>query len=291
MALSPVVTAANNAGFIPVIYAAEALKNEREKTLVGKMFADKSAWYNGEGRGGSVLIPQAGMLSASDMGTEVTTQDPAASSKTITLNKWRECSFVIRKDMKAKTGELLAREHIDDAAAVLATDFEDYILGLHAGFTTTTVAATTDTGDNLLGHIREARLALNKADSGKVCPRTDRMWIFSPDLEDRLFTVDQFIRADYKESKPMEDGYFAGYLLGSPVYISTLIDSTTVSSTTTYSNLYVHRSAIGYIVAFDDFETNYIPEQKGTLYSGDMLYGATVLYPKRGVVITCTATA
>ncbi len=294
--LNPVVTTTSNDSWNPVIYAKTYLAQEHVLPITKGIFTDYSYLYNGEGRGSSFKIPIVGASTVTDVptsvtgnqgATQITPEDPADDEKTITLNKWRSVNFLVRKDVSAFIGQMIVRAKLEEAAGAMNEDFDSYILGLYASFNVhSTEATTSDTTTNLRDHWIHAKQLV---DTAKV-PQMNRVNIIDPLMESRLLTVEQATSLDYRPNdNPFELGYFSRPWLGSPTFVTPLLTTATVSAVTTHYGLHVHRTAIGFIIAFSDFESEYSVKEKGTLYSFDILYGATVVMPTRGIIVTATS--
>lgn len=280
---SPPITAANIPGFIPVIYARGSLEHARSNLVMAQAFAmgNKNNLWAGEGAGGSVIIPKTGnfTVAAYVSGGQVTPQDPTGSIKTITLNKYYECSFVVPKDINVMAREQMIKDNIDESVYVVAEEWDATLCDQVANYTLTAEDAATDTGANFFGHIQGA---MTKLDVAK-CPKINRVFVVGPYTWAALFGVDQFISGDYKPDQPVETGVMRT-ILGMPVYMTQNITTVDVSGVAYERNIMAHSGSLGHITAFEDFQVgSYDLEYKGTMYSADALWGNTNIQPTRGV--------
>jgi hypothetical protein len=170
------------------------------------------------------------------------------------------------------------------AAYAVAKNFDSYVLALSSSFTTTAVNSGGSTITN--NDLTEAWATLN----GNDVPTQERSWIFDPwcikDLYD--LTGNYFTSTDFSNRQGLVSGGNPAPLLGSPVYISTNMPSTTAGSPAQpiITNIYAHKEAIGWAAQFkDDVQEDYMMELQGTLCNVRNLYGASLLNGAMGVQI------
>ena len=276
-------TTTETAPLSPTLYARMVLDKLTANKPALSFFTDYSGMWNGEGKGTALVVPKPATFAKYDKSadTPVTFQKPSIGSATITLNQHYEVSFMVEDAVKGKTRDIFVRSSLDNIIDTLADAVDTYILGLGDGFATT-VAASTNTGDNLYANFLTARKTLNAA---KVSG-DGRGWFLGPDMENRCMNMTQFINSQYRGSTPVESGSTGGArFLGADVMMCHNIEAATVT-TTTDDNFYAHKSAIGYIIAVQNVVEAYHAEYLGTQYTAHILFGATVLDTARGVLIT-----
>lgn len=282
-------TTSDNSNFSPALYARIALEQAKNKLFARQFFEDYSDLYNGEGQGASVTIPVEGDFTATSIsdGANVTlTAATQGTPKTITLNRHYHVAFIIPDAVKAKAREIMQKKYIDRAVYACQKEFDEYIHSLASGSSLSTVAATTNTGDNLLANFATVRGNLNTAD--EMTDVADRAWFIDHTLETRMFTISGFSSRDNVSDQPLESGHKTKPWLGSPLVPTNGVASATVSGVTTHNNYCAHKSAIGYIIALDNFEEQRVLGNLGTLFVSNIFYGATLVYPHRINLLTHT---
>jgi len=155
-----------------------------------------------------------------------------------------------------------------------------------AGFDTT---VNTD-ADDQIGNLTRAILtsAMTTLDVADV-PSGDRAWVFHPYGHNELLnmTNDYFTSHDFIDGSPMETGR-VGSMLGSPVYVSTNVGTTTAGSPseTAYANLYFHRDSIALAMQrTPETEMEYDIDTQGILGNVRAGYGCVILRADHGVIV------
>jgi len=153
-----------------------------------------------------------------------------------------------------------------------------------AGFgTTVNDSASDQIADLDIADILEAYTTLNAAD----VPAEDRAWVFHPYAYKELLSLDYFVKHDYVDGSPMTSGLI-GSMLGSPVYQSTNVGTTTGGSPaeTSYANLYFHRESIALAMQRQpEMEQQYDIDSQGVFGNVRTGYGCVLLRADHGVII------
>lgn len=206
------------------------------------------------------------------------------SEKTITIDQYRVCPFHISDKLSAQSQYDKMVEDFWAAGYAIAKTLDTAVLANSASFTTTAINAAATAVTNL--DLTEAQRTL---DLGNV-PAIDRNWVFSPytikDLMD--LTGNYFSSIDFNDTKPLMTGQLGKMLLGSPVFkTNNLPTSTTGSPATTYrQNLYMHKQAIGLARQIKpEVQQEATVRHQGVLGNVRSLYGDTCLRPTFGVII------
>lgn len=282
-------TTSDNSNFSPALYARIALEQAKNKLFARAFYEDYSGLYNGEGQGASITIPVEGDFTATSIADGANVSLTAATQgtpKTITLNRHYHVAFIIPDAVKAKAREIMQKRYINRAVYACQKEFDAYIHSLASGSSLSTVAAAARTGDNLLADFASVRGQMNSAD--EMTDVEDRAWFIDHTLETRMMTIAGFSSRDNVSDQPMETGRKVKPWLGSPLVPTNNVTSATVSGVTTYNNYCAHKSAIGYIIALDNFEEQRVLSNLGTLFVSNIFYGATLVYPNRVNMITHT---
>lgn len=241
---------------------------KREFTLVKRVrrdFENEVAAY-----GKVVQVPTIGALTAADKAaaTDVTVQDATSSSKSVTLNKHKESTFIIEDiDAALSRNDLLAA-YAKSAQIALTEKVEDDLFALYAGFSQDVGTYGTD------ATAAQVRLARKKLTDGKA-PRSDRTLILATKDVSALLTADSQFLASYNntsDATKIAEGIIGRYM-GFDVVESQgvpLHDSTQTSS------LAFHREAIALVV-----------RPLGEIPAGMGAVSSVVSDPESGLSIRC----
>lgn len=282
---------------IPTIIAAEMLGYLKANTVATRLVARD--WDDDVAQAGqSVQIPFTGSLSVNDKSSDstVTNQVPDDSSKTVTLDKHKEVTFVVEDVAEMFTRPSLLDSYAADAVAVLVEQMDTDILALYSGFSQT-LDATAGLGED---DFREARRQLNAAKA----PISNRFALLHEDAEYEALGIERIVNRDYAESLgQMAADSFVGRFGGFNIFMNQLV---TIASTQA-KNLFAHRNAIAMAsrplaqagpglgvaqsVMDEDgiglrvtlsYDTGYL----GPKISIDVLYGVAELRDNHGVVVS-----
>lgn len=177
------------------------------------------------------MIPEIGRLAVNDKvaNSPVTLQARTETEYTITVDKYKESSFMIEDIATAQTSFPLRKEYVDETGEALARDLDNSIFAERAqiqgylGIDNATVEANViySSSDGTSGG---TPLALNRAsilaakeilDEANV-PDEERVIVVSPSQYNDLLTIEQFISYDYTDGRPTVSG-LVGQLYGTPV--------------------------------------------------------------------------
>jgi hypothetical protein len=146
-------------------------------------------------------------------------------------------------------------------------------------------AATAQVDDLEVGDITGAFTVMNVAD----VPASDRAWVFHPTAYNELLNLSSnyFISHDFVTGSPMETGKI-GMMLGSPVYMSTNVetDSDGSPAETSYKNLYFHKDCAALAMQRQpEVEQAYDIDTQGWFGNVRAGYGSVMLRGDHAVLI------
>lgn len=290
-------------GFIPEIWAATALGALKANTvmlqLVDRNFESLIANY-----GDIINVPRRGTLSVNDKAanTAITLQTPSADTIPLTLNKYKEVSFLVEDIAKAQANQDIINGYVTDAMIVMAEQIESDILALYSGFSTTPLDARTGSGGITVNTIIEADRLFNKA---KV-PQQGRAIVWNEDAKSEILKIAQFTNAQYDPANATAlQAATLGPKYGFTHYMSQLVPTTGGE----VKNLAFHRNAIMFatrplpappsgtgvvssVMSEDGMGIRvmygYDIRYKGMVVSLDMLYGVAEQRDAFGLVIRST---
>lgn len=164
-----------NVNFVPEIWAQKALQALRANIVVAKLCyrdSDMAAFT----QGATLHIPVPGTFVANTKATNVnvTTQVPVDSRIDVTLNQHKEVTFLIEDILKVQVNQDLMERYLKNAVIPLAEGIESYLLGLWASFTTTAIGATATPITATTLRLARKTMNDNKAQTnGRVMVLTD----------------------------------------------------------------------------------------------------------------------
>lgn len=287
---------------IPEVWGQKMNDFFREDLVLGSFFTDRSDEL--AGGGDTVHTPNITEMSANakSNGSEVTLNSPTETDVDLVVNTWAEVSFLIedREAAQVKKSWNIQNTYARNAAYTCASEIEDAIAALFAGFSSTVGASTTSVADSeiriAIATLRAANIPGVKSNSSEVAffmhPNT--IWRQVMAL-DKFALVQNTLGAD-----PVLKGA-VGYLYGIPVIESTNLVH--VASTNGRYNALAHKDAIHWARltlpstpnSFTGdmgvrMQTNYIPEYLGFLTTADVVYGVIENRDSAGVAILSHAT-
>jgi hypothetical protein len=235
----------------------------------------------------------------------VTVQDRTSTLVPVTLNQHKEATFIVEDVTRAMSSVQLLVENMQEAIVTLAESVDDYVFGLHAGFSVSPIDATGAAGPIAQADFITASTALNKAN----VPFADRFAILSADdhalvsefaeLKNRDYTGDSAILANAGQALPL-------YKTFTPV-----MSNFVKTASSEYKNMFIHKSAIALVsrplpldasifggatqVVMEEngisirVTLSYNPDKLGVQCTVDTLFGAAVLDANRGRIVRTTA--
>jgi N4-gp56 family major capsid protein len=281
------ITTTTAAVFIPEVWSAETLRAQEAALVVAPLVKRYDSLV--KGRGDTVHIPQVSNLVANDKvaNTDVTLQSPTESEKTISIDKWKEASFLVEDVVKVQSNYDLMAEYTNKAGYAIAQQIDTDLLALYTTFTNTDVGTYgTDMGDDeIVGAIQ----ALDEANA----PIEDRAMIIKPSQKAAIMKLDKFVRADYlgqyQNPTPVKRGpnnrYLWGEIYGVPVYYTTQVPVTAGTPNETH-NMLIHKEALTLALQLSPrTQGTYWQRSLGWLVTVDTIYGVAGLRNDFGVEI------
>lgn len=266
---------------IPELWGPKMNDFYRQKLILANFFEDLSGEF---ADGGDVMhIPSISQMTANTKGngSQVTLNAPTETKVDLTVNTWKEVSFIIedREAKIVKNSFNIQQKYMKNAAYTAAKAIDQAIADLVPSFTQTQGASTARLVDS---DIRGALLQLDNA----FVPDEDRAFFLTPKL---IWTdvqaIDRFALAinTSGSTNPVTMAP-AAMLYGVPIYKSTLVASA-LGGSGYGSSFLAHREAIVWAATIMRTQADYILEYLGTLVVCDVLYGATINRNTSGVWI------
>jgi len=280
------ITTTTAAVFIPELWSAETLRAQEAALVVAPLVKRYDSLV--KGRGDTVHIPRVSNLTAQDKvaNTDVTLQAITETEASISIDKWKETSFLVEDIVKVQSNYDLMAEYTSKAGYAIAQQIDTDLLALYTTFTNTAVGTYgTDMGDNeIVGAIQ----ALDEANA----PIEDRAMIIKPSQKAAIMKLDKFVRADYlgqyQNPTPVKRGpnnrYLWGEIYGVPVYYTTQIPVDGVGPDT--HNMLIHKEAFALALQLAPrTQGTYWQRSLGWLVTVDSIYGMSGLRGDFGVEI------
>ena len=204
--------------------------------------------------------------------TPVAFKTASLTTDTITLDQWTNLPYRIPDRVAKQSRVPLEAKLARKAGKEMAIYMDKKILAELATLTAQVTYATLDT--MALADITEARKLLNRAN----VPQSDRVILISPEKEQDMLNIDNFLHADkYGAREALLNGEI-GRVFGFRVLVSNLL-----AAGESYA---YHRECVGYAVQQNiDFETQRADVNvRATDYSYVVGWGCTLMYDgKKGV--------
>lgn len=187
------ITTTEAAEVIPTIVAAETLGKLKTNAvlahLVNRDYEQDVADY-----GQTVKVGVRGAVSVVDKaaGTDLSPQNPAATSKSVTLDKHKAVPIQADDIAVMMARPDLISGYAEDAAIAIVEQMEADIAGLYAGLSQTIDATVALTEDSF----RNGRRLLNAAKA----PLANRFAVLHEDAEYELLGIEKATNRDYAES-------------------------------------------------------------------------------------------
>jgi N4-gp56 family major capsid protein len=297
------VTKATAASFIPAIWSDEVIAGFKKKLVMANLV--KSMSFVGK-KGDTLHIPAPtrGVASAKAASTQVTLQAATESERLISINKHFEYSRVIEDIVEVQALSSLRGFYTQDAGYALARQIDTDLINLGRGVQggggtnvyekaysgadgTTLYVAGANSG---LGAITDVALrrSIQRLDDADV-PMEDRFLLVPPSAMNSLRGTARFTeQAFVGNGNAIKTGQ-VGDLYGTPVYVSTNVD-TTSGTTPCRVVLLAHKDwAVLAMQKEVRSQTQYKQEYLGNLFTADVLYGIGELRDDSAVAIAVPA--
>ena len=272
---------------IPEIWGPKVNEEFEAKLGAASFFTDLSADFP---EGDTMHIPgiYSNTFSANDKGngSEVTLQSPAQTENQLSVDTWKEVSYLIEdKELKQMKGSLnLQGRYAKQAAYTIRKALDTSLMSLYSGLSQT----VNDTASNITDP--DIRNAIETLDAKDV-PEEDRMFFFHPTVywED-IMGISKYYDASQagwkKEGGPIVSGNFGtkmtgqngirGVLYGIPVMTTTQVQEDGASSA--YFNMLAHKDAFVFAVQTPGankvrVQSSYELPNLGLLWVNDIIYG------------------
>ena len=261
-----------------------------EKTVMRSLCDDLTPLWAAQGGGVSLRVPSivAATARTKSAGTPATLDSPTFNKVDLDCTIHSYYGSTIENSATVAAGKISLENAIKGlASGAIAEAFDKYLTALISG-SSQSVAATTDTGDDLLAHLDEAKGYLGSA----FAPYEDRFVVVHPDVAGRFANLDMLANRNYNPDATVGGLGVIGRGYGFTFVESANVPKSTVSGTTTYSNLIFQRKAIGFVVAKEpsvDFAKNIL--NIGMDWLADMIYGAALVNDLWSVRFTMTKSA
>lgn len=213
--------------FIPELWSDE-VRRFRDQKFVATMYTKKVSF---EGRKGDTLhLPYISRAAVNTKlpETPVTLQSRTESEFTMTIDQYKESSFMIEDILNIQSAYNLRREYTREAGYALARDMDNAVLALRAAVNNFAAQRIYNTVDGTLAGsasrpldqaaILAAKEILDLAD----VPEEGRVLMVGVQQYNDLLTIDAFVRDEYVSVRPTETGR-VGQIYGIPVIKTTQI--------------------------------------------------------------------
>lgn len=218
--MANVNNASAGVGFIPEIWANEALEILRSNVIVAPLVTKDSDIATFQ-LGNKLHIPYPGTMVANDKvtNTPVTKQVPTSTDTTVTLNKHKEATFLIEDFTRAQANPTLMRQYIQAQVIAIAEQVESDLIATYSAFTGSLGVSGTD--------ISAATLrAINKKFTDNKIQRGDRHVLLSTKDTAALLadtTLAQYFAFNSAARGDISNGLIASDIFGLQLHESQLV--------------------------------------------------------------------
>lgn len=263
--------------------------------LAADFFTDFSGMFGGGGDTLNITDIYSNVFSASSKstGSEVTLNSPAQSELNLSVDTWTENSYLIEdKELQQMLrGSDLLAAYAEQSKYQIAKGLDSALLALYSGLSQTVNDTASDVTDV------DVRSAIESVVDDDV-DFTKLAFFFHPTvIWHDLMGASKY--TNVYDSDPVATGKlggmsagrkkaFRGNLYGIPVFETTNIQADGASSA--YYNLLAHPKAFMFATMTPGAgrirsQANYLPENLGTLWTTDIIYGVKELRDKAACVI------
>lgn len=283
-------TATTLADLIPEVWWNKTNEFFKDKLLFANFFVDRSSELMDGGD--TLYTPSITEMTANTKtaGTAVTLNSPTETKVTLTVDTWKEVSFVIEdKELaQVKKSYAIQQTYAKNNAYTAAKSLETAIGTLFKSFTNAVGASTTTIQDS------DILKALWIMEASNVDMDEIAFFFDTKVYWNQVNSLDKFSLSQNSASQDPRVKRPSGALYGFPVYRSNNIPYQ--SSTTGRVNVLVHPESIHYAIANLGggnvrTQSQYKQEYLGVLWTSDILFWACVNRNDCAVVIRTSATA
>ena len=268
------MTTTTNASFIPAIWGSKLNDFYRANLVCANHFEDLSD--EAVDGGNIIYIPNISQMSAATktVGSQVTLNKQTANKITLTINTWKEVSFLLEDFVAAvmKRSYRMQERWMKNAGYTVAATLEDAIIALFNGFSQVIGDSAHSLNDS---SIRAAIAYLDAAD----VPQEDRAFFLHPNVMwKHVMNINKFsLLTNTAGADPVLKGY-VGQLYGIPVYVTSRLGVTLGHR----NGALAGKDAINYATTMVGggvgpdkvrLQTQYLQDYLGTLVTADIMFG------------------
>lgn len=283
------MTTTTDASYIQTLWADKLNDFYRANLIAANFFEDLS---DEAMDGGNVIyIPNISQMTANTktITSQVTLNYQTAGKITLTINTWKEVSFLLEDFVAAvmKRSYKMQERWMKNAGYTVAATLEDALLTLFSGFSQTVGDSSHSLNDS---SIRAAIAYLDAAD----VPAEDRAFFLHPNVYwKHVAGINKFTLATNAPTEnPVTKGY-VGSLYGIPIYLSSRVTKVLGS----YYNALAGKDALNYATVNVGgvnenqvrLQSSYIQEYLGTLVTADIMFGVIENRDTSGVLIKASS--
>jgi len=299
MTLTNTFSATDLQYIIQEVYSPKVEREWRAGLVAGDFFTDFSGMMTGGGDTLNITDIFTNQFSANDKSnaTQVTLQSPATAQIQLSVNTWKEVSYLIedKELQQILRGSDILDAYEDQAKYVIRKALDTSLMGLYSGLSQTVNDTASDVSD------ADVRNAIETVVDSDV-PFNELAFFFHPTvIWHDLMGIGKYTNVYQAGSVqgyagPVVTGFLGGgskakalrgVLYGIPVYETTQVQEDGASSA--YFNLLAHPKTFCYAIQTPGgnvrSQAHYWPESLGTLWTTDIIYGVAELRDDAGVVI------
>ncbi len=213
------ISSTNLANWIPTVWSKEVLADVENSLVTGALY-DRSYEDLVRSGGDTIVVPHLAEISANIVNTaiDVTLYDAIQNVTNIALDFKYDIAIEVSDIEQLQTNPKYFSKVTSKLAYGIAKQIDINCNVKFRDFNNQVGTVNTALTEDVL---IEAYEKANEANA----PYSDRAWVFDPASITDLMKLDYFVRMDYVSGHVVEQGFVGRQIMGSPVYISTNLDT------------------------------------------------------------------
>ena len=213
------ISSTNLANWIPTVWSKEVLADVENSLVTGALY-DRSYEDLVRSGGDTIVVPHLAEISANIVNTaiDVTLYDAIQNVTNIALDFKYDIAIEVSDIEQLQTNPKYFSKVTSKLAYGIAKQIDINCNVKFRDFNNKVGTVNTALTEDVL---IEAYEKANEANA----PYSDRAWVFDPASITDLMKLDYFVRMDYVSGSVSERGFVGRQIMGSPVYISTNLDT------------------------------------------------------------------
>ena len=275
--MSDMISSTNLANWIPTVWSKEVLAAVENSLVTGALY-DRSYEDLVRSGGDTIVVPHLAEISANLVNTaiDLTLYDAVQNVTNIALDFKYDIGVEVSDIEQLQTNPKYFSKVTSKLAYGIAKQIDVNCNVKFRDFNNQVGTVNTALTEDVL---IDAYEKLNEANA----PYSDRAWVFDPASITDLMKLDYFVRMDYVSGSVSEQGFVGRQIMGSPVYISTNLDTYAGGP---HAGGYFQRETVALVMQMQPkFEVARIPLRHADAIIGLAVWGIQEMRGTFGVTI------